>query len=126
MVEYFDRERYGTDELLNETSRRDASAGPTQMRPVSPRLPLDAGTSPIPQGQVFIIPERCKGCCFCIDFCPRDVLLESEATNAKGYHYPVVAAGKENQCAHCQFCTLVCPEFAIFTAEKVERLEQAS
>ena len=38
--------------------------------------------------------------------------------NAKGYHFPVVAAGKENQCANCEFCTLVCPEFAIFTRER--------
>ena len=38
--------------------------------------------------------------------------------NAKGYHFPVVAAGKENQCANCEVCTIVCPEFAIFTRER--------
>jgi 2-oxoglutarate ferredoxin oxidoreductase subunit delta len=80
------------------------------------RQPLDGQVAP--QGQVYIIPDRCKGCRFCIDFCPRDVLQESSAMNSKGYHYPIVAAGKENACANCQFCMLVCPEFAIFTTER--------
>ena len=37
--------------------------------------------------------------------------------NAKGYHYPVVVAGKELACVNCRFCKLVCPEFAIYTEE---------
>lgn len=81
------------------------------------RRPLDLATVRIPTGQVFIIPERCKGCKFCIEFCPEQVLTESEAMNAKGYHYPVVAAGKERSCVNCGFCRLVCPEFAIYTEE---------
>ncbi len=85
------------------------------MRAVSSRQPLNVAAFPIPRGQVFVIPERCKGCDFCIEFCPKDVLEQSEAMNAKGYHYPVVAPGKEDDCTDCEFCTLVCPEFAIFT-----------
>jgi 2-oxoglutarate ferredoxin oxidoreductase subunit delta len=38
--------------------------------------------------------------------------------NAKGYHYPTVAEGKDESCVHCQFCSIVCPEFAIYTEEK--------
>ena len=37
--------------------------------------------------------------------------------NAKGYHYPAVAEGKEQDCVNCAFCKLVCPEFAIYTEE---------
>jgi 2-oxoglutarate ferredoxin oxidoreductase subunit delta len=37
--------------------------------------------------------------------------------NAKGYHFPVVATGKETDCVNCGFCRLVCPEFAIYTEE---------
>ena len=84
------------------------------------RQPLDRAMVRIPRGQLFIIPERCKGCKFCIDFCPRDVLVETSAINAKGYHYPVVAEGKEDECVACQFCSILCPEFAIYTEEIVE------
>lgn len=81
------------------------------------RRPLDSDRVPIPIGQVFVIVERCKGCNFCVEFCPEEVLVESPDMNAKGYHYPVVAPGKESACINCAFCKLVCPEFAIYTEE---------
>lgn len=84
------------------------------------RRPLDSATVSVPRGQVFIIPDRCKGCKFCIEFCPRDVLVESPTMNVKGYHFPVVAKGKEDTCANCKFCTIVCPEYAIYTEEVQE------
>jgi 2-oxoglutarate ferredoxin oxidoreductase subunit delta len=87
---------------------------------VQARRPLDAKKILIPRGQLFIIPERCKGCKFCIDFCPRDVLEETSAMNAKGYHYPVVVEGKEEECIACQFCSVICPEFAIYAEEIAE------
>lgn len=79
------------------------------------RTPLDISKITIPRGQVYLIPERCKGCEVCIHFCPRDVLSISDERNAKGYRIPEVAEDKAEQCVHCGFCTLVCPEFAIFT-----------
>ncbi len=81
------------------------------------RRPLDLETKKKPQGQVFIIPDRCKGCRFCVDFCPEEVLVLSEEMNIKGYHYAVVAAGKDDACVNCGFCRIVCPEFAIYTEE---------
>ena len=81
------------------------------------RKPLNIEQFKIPQGQVFLIPERCKACEMCVRFCPQQVLQVSRLTNAKGYHYPEVAPGKETACVHCEFCTLVCPEFAIYTLE---------
>jgi len=83
----------------------------------SARVPLDLGRVTVPRGQVYVIPHRCKECRFCVDFCPKDVLALSTETNAKGYRYPVVAPGKDEACVHCEFCTLVCPEYAIFTVE---------
>ena len=59
------------------------------------RIPLDSSVVRVPVGQVYVLPERCKGCRFCIEFCPEKVLEESAGMNAKGYHFPVVAAGKE-------------------------------
>ncbi len=79
------------------------------------RTPLDLQKVTVPQGQVYLIPERCKGCSLCIEFCPQEVFQVSTGLNAKGYHYPEIIPGKEELCVHCGFCTLVCPEFAIFT-----------
>ena len=83
------------------------------------RTPLDIDAVEIPRGLVYVIPERCKGCSICVQFCPQLVLQQSAAINAKGYHYPEIAPGKEDDCVHCEFCTMVCPEFAIFVLEDV-------
>ncbi|MFP3853535.1 MAG: ferredoxin family protein [Anaerolineales bacterium] len=79
------------------------------------RSPMDLAQISVPLGQVYLVPERCKGCEICVEFCPREVLVVSELRNAKGYHLPEVAPGKEEACVHCEFCTMICPEFAIFT-----------
>lgn len=79
------------------------------------RQPLDADSVSLPRGQVYLIPARCKGCRLCIEFCPQGVLRESGKTNQKGYHYPEVVNGGDHECVNCEFCTLICPEFAIFT-----------
>lgn len=81
------------------------------------RQPIDLDRLRVPRGRVYLIPERCKGCKMCVDFCPRQVLCVSPAINSKGYHYPEIVPGKEQACVHCQFCMMVCPEFAIFTLE---------
>ena len=79
------------------------------------RTPLDISSILVPRGQVYLIPDRCKGCEVCVHFCPRDVLTISEERNAKGYRIPTVINGQAQECVNCEFCTLVCPEFAIFT-----------
>jgi len=79
------------------------------------RTPLDISQITIPHGQVYLIPERCKGCEVCVHFCPQNVLSISDERNAKGYRIPMVTNGVADMCVHCGFCTLVCPEFAIFT-----------
>lgn len=79
------------------------------------RVPIDLNQVTVPQGQVYIILERCKECLMCIKFCPQQVLETSHEKNSKGYHYPEIASGKKTACVHCEFCSLICPEFAIFT-----------
>ncbi len=90
------------------------------------RKPLDKDKVKIPQGRVYIIPERCKECDFCIEFCPKDVLEKSKSVNEKGYHYPKITNGGNGKCVNCGFCLLICPEFAIYTKEieKEEKKEE--
>ncbi len=76
------------------------------------RTPLDADKVKVPRGQVHVIVERCKGCEFCVEFCPRDVLEMSTDFNAKGYHYPLVK--KRDDCVECDLCEVICPDFAIY------------
>ena len=84
------------------------------------RKPLNPGSSPRPPGEIHVIGERCKGCGWCVEFCPRGVLMESEEWNRRGYHFPEVTPGKGEACAECHFCELLCPEFAIFVTREEE------
>ncbi len=80
------------------------------------RKPLDADKIKAPKAEIHIIKNQCKGCGFCIEFCPKQVLETSEELNIKGFHPPKVT--DESKCVLCSFCTAVCPDFAIFTVEK--------
>ena len=77
------------------------------------RTPLDAERIRRHLGEVVIIAERCKGCAFCVEYCPRDVLAMSTTFNRKGYHPPEVV--KSGECVNCDLCEMICPEFAIFS-----------
>lgn len=64
------------------------------------------------RGLVYINWDRCKGCGFCVEFCPPKVLLLSETYNAHGYHPPQLIS--EQGCTGCDLCGLYCPDFAIY------------
>ena len=83
------------------------------------RTPLDLHTIQASRGKVIVIEDRCKGCQYCIEYCPREVLHISKSFNAKGYHFPEVV--NESQCVNCHFCEVICPDFAIFSVEASER-----
>ncbi len=76
------------------------------------RKPLDHEKFSKPVGEIHIIEDRCKGCNFCIEFCPNEVLKESERFNVKGYHPP--EAKDPDNCIACQLCELICPDFSIY------------
>jgi 2-oxoglutarate ferredoxin oxidoreductase subunit delta len=83
------------------------------------RQPLDLDHVQVPRGVVEIIEERCKGCGFCVEFCPQGVLIMSKRTNAKGYHPPELI--DDSQCVNCGLCALLCPDFAIFVQDGGQR-----
>ncbi len=74
------------------------------------------GESKKKEGSVCLIPERCKGCGFCIEFCPVDALDFSEDTTEKGYNPPEMTG----ECILCETCEKMCPEFAIYVKKKEE------
>lgn len=76
------------------------------------RKPLDADDWTPPKGCPHIIDDRCKGCVFCVELCPKKVLRMSEKFNIKGYHPPEIA--EPDECIGCKLCELICPEFAIY------------
>jgi 2-oxoglutarate ferredoxin oxidoreductase subunit delta len=80
------------------------------------RTPLDVDRVRIPNGEVHIIKERCKGCGFCVEYCPKKVLELSDEFNSKGYHPPIVK--DPVNCVDCQLCEMLCPEFAIYVLLK--------
>jgi 2-oxoglutarate ferredoxin oxidoreductase subunit delta len=88
------------------------------------RVPLDADQIKIPQGEIHLLVDRCKGCEFCVEFCPRGVLVMSSEYNPKGYHYPEVA--HPELCVDCDLCEVICPDFAIFCLPKTEEVNDGA
>lgn len=54
--------------------------------------------------QITIRSDWCKGCGFCVDYCPKDV-LKLEGNKA-------IIVDPE-RCTRCMQCVWICPDFAI-------------
>ncbi len=63
------------------------------------------------RGRMTVIRDRCKGCGYCVAFCPTGTLEMSTEFNVKGYHFPRIADGRD--CTGCDLCGMFCPDFAI-------------
>jgi 2-oxoglutarate ferredoxin oxidoreductase subunit delta len=88
------------------------------------RVPLDSGEVVRTRGEVNIREERCKGCNFCVEFCPRDVLAASDRFNTKGYHPPDIV--RPEACTGCHLCEVLCPDFAIGVQEHEYKEKEAA
>ena len=64
------------------------------------------------KGKVILTEERCKGCSYCVAFCPTECLAISRKLNQKGYNLPEMI--HPEKCTGCNMCGLYCPDFAIF------------
>jgi 2-oxoglutarate ferredoxin oxidoreductase subunit delta len=67
---------------------------------------------------IVIIDARCKGCSYCIEFCPKKVFEESKKLNEIGIHPPRVK--DSSLCVGCGVCEDICPDFAVFLVDKEE------
>jgi 2-oxoglutarate ferredoxin oxidoreductase subunit delta len=72
-----------------------------------------------PKHHPVLIKELCKGCGFCIEFCPKHVFVKSDEINDKGVVLPK-AVGQE--CVGCRLCAMLCPELAISVEAEEEKL----
>ena len=52
--------------------------------------------------------DRCKGCRYCMNACPKGAISVDHHTNAKGYGPVKVDLEK---CIGCGACYLVCPDY---------------
>ena len=62
-------------------------------------------------GKIIIDRDRCKGCGFCIDACPKDLIIITNDLNIQGY-LPAAIEDNDN-CTGCALCAEVCPDVAI-------------
>lgn len=71
------------------------------------------------KGAIVIDVNRCKGCCLCIEACPKKILrLAERKVNVKGY--PYVEQFDEDECTGCASCGIVCPDSCISVYRKKE------
>ena len=77
-----------------------------------PKVPHVQPVAKQVRGAIKVTHNRCKGCGFCIAFCPPKVLEFSEEYNSHGYHFPQLK--NQDGCTGCDLCGLYCPDFAIY------------
>ena len=68
--------------------------------------------------RVAIDSQICKGCGFCVRFCPKKIIYLDSDFNDRGYHSAVFT--DSGKCSGCAICGLVCPDMAITVYENGE------
>lgn len=62
-------------------------------------------------GMIVIDKELCKGCKYCVEVCPFEVIVIEDNFNQKGF-FPASPLHIE-RCIGCGMCAVMCPEIAI-------------
>ncbi|AET67503.1 dissimilatory sulfite reductase (desulfoviridin), alpha/beta subunit [Desulfosporosinus orientis DSM 765] len=58
--------------------------------------------------KILVDEARCKGCYYCIKYCPKDAVRLSGHINAKGYETVEI---DEEKCIGCGSCYRMCPDY---------------
>lgn len=62
---------------------------------------------------IVIDSNKCKGCYFCIQSCPKQIIEISGDYNSQGYFPASVIPNKAEECNGCKTCAVMCPDIAI-------------
>ena len=65
------------------------------------------------KAKIEIDREACKGCLYCVEACPKKMIVVDERLNGKGYYPARFDDGEKNECTGCSMCAVICPEAAI-------------
>lgn len=65
---------------------------------------------------ITINSQMCKGCGYCIKFCPKHILEMGKERSPKGFFFPVNI--DPEKCTSCAVCASMCPEGAIEVTAK--------
>jgi len=69
--------------------------------------------------EIYIDENLCKGCYYCLEICPKEVLAKSDVLSPKGYL--IAKIDKVENCITCRMCEKICPDFAISVQESEVR-----
>ena len=72
--------------------------------------------------RVEVDEKLCKGCYFCVRFCPMGVFVRSNAIGELGYNLAEVEFPEK--CTGCKACLLFCPDMAVAVEEEKEEADQ--
>jgi 2-oxoglutarate ferredoxin oxidoreductase subunit delta len=68
------------------------------------------------RGRITIDASRCKGCEYCIIYCPKKCISLSKSINIRGVRYAEFT--QPEKCIACNICARVCPEVCIEVHER--------
>ena len=72
--------------------------------------------------RVKVDEKLCKGCYFCVKFCPMGVFVRSNTIGELGYNLAEVEFPEK--CTGCKACLLFCPDMAVVVGEEKEEADQ--
>jgi len=71
------------------------------------------------KGEIVIDEMYCRGCGYCVDFCPKDcVAIQEDKFTPQGY--PLSSFVRPEDCTACGICSFMCPHHAIEVYRYVE------
>ena len=63
-------------------------------------------------GNVIFDHDKCKGCLLCVEFCPKDILVQDkQSINKAGYN--IIKVTDMDLCIGCGLCAIMCPDSVI-------------